>query len=173
MVIYPRFDGHREWLGIGDWTLLDDLFAALDVCGYNYEYRKYRPDHERHPGRVICGSESAPKEAFENWREAEELNHVIGDFVWTSLDYLGESGIGRVRFDGEGEHFGAYPWHQANCGDLDLCGWKRPQSYYRDILWHRGDKLHLAVHPDTHGANADDYLLGLAGRVSQLDLAGA
>ncbi len=51
-------------------------------------------------------------------------SYVLGDFVWTSLDYLGESGIGRT-FVGEMEDFlGAYPWHQANCGDLDLCGFQ-------------------------------------------------
>ena len=61
MVIYPRFDGHREWLGIGDWTLLDDLFAALDVCGYNYEYRKYRPDHERHPAASFVAPSPLPR----------------------------------------------------------------------------------------------------------------
>ncbi|MGE5528965.1 MAG: glycoside hydrolase family 2 TIM barrel-domain containing protein [Patescibacteria group bacterium] len=133
--------------GVEDWAVLDGLFAALDVCGYNYQFRQYRPDHERHPGRVVYGSESAPKEAFENWEEIEALGHAVGDFVWTSLDYLGESGIGRVHFDGDKAPFlGDFPWHQANCGDLDLCGWKRPQSYYRDILWGRGDKLYIAVH---------------------------
>ncbi|MGE5598009.1 MAG: DUF4982 domain-containing protein, partial [Bacteroidota bacterium] len=97
--------------------------------------------------RVIYGSESFPMEAFENWLEIEALDHVIGDFVWTSLDYLGEAGIGRIYYEGENASFcGDYPWHQANCGDLDLCGGKRPQSYYRDILWRRGDRLYLAVH---------------------------
>jgi beta-galactosidase len=70
---------------------------------------------------------------------------VIGDFVWTSLDYLGESGIGRVYFGEEG-FLGKYPWHQANCGDLDLCGFKRPQSYYRDMLWKNGHPLYIVVH---------------------------
>ena len=25
--------------------------------------------------------------------------------------------------------------HLAYCGDIDICGWKRPQSFYRDVLW--------------------------------------
>ena len=38
-----------------------------------------------------------------------------------ALDYLGEAGIGRVHFGGDEEPFlGDYPWHHANCGDLDL-----------------------------------------------------
>ncbi len=127
---------------------MDDFFAVLDVCGYNYQNPQYRQDHERVPERVMYGSESAAAEAFEHWMSVLELDHVIGDFVWTSLDYLGESGIGRAHFDDEPYSFlPDYPWHQANCGDIDLCGFKRPQSYYRDILWGNGDPLYIAVHP--------------------------
>jgi hypothetical protein len=31
------------------------------------------------------------------------------------------------------------------CGDIDLIGGKKPQSYYRDILWDRS-KLEMLVH---------------------------
>ena len=129
------------------WEQTDVVFSALDVGGYNYQERQYRPDHERHPDRIMYGSESTPREAFEHWTGVLDLPYVIGDFVWTSLDYLGEAGIGRVHFQGkQGGFLGDYPWHQANCGDLDLCGTKRPQSYYRDVLWGTGSKLYIAVH---------------------------
>ncbi len=135
------WDEHRTWEDT------DAVFAALDVGGYNYQWKQYRPDHERHPARIMAGLESTAGEALESWRSVEELSYVIGDFVWTSLDYLGESGIGRVYFGEEKQYsLGEYPWHQANCGDLDLCGFKRPQSYYRDILWGRGEELCIAVH---------------------------
>jgi beta-galactosidase len=94
----------------------------------------------------MMGTESFPKEAYENWMSVLELPYVIGDFVWTSLDYLGESGIGRMHYGEDEKFLGVYPWHQANCGDLDLCGFKRPQSYYRDILWQRGASLYIVVH---------------------------
>ena len=129
------------------WPRTDDVFAALDVGGYNYQWRQYRSDHERHPARMMIGTESTPGEAFDNWMSVLELDYVLGDFVWTSLDYLGEAGIGRVHFeDDEMSFLGDYPWHQANCGDLDLCGFKRPQSYYRDVLWQSGAELYIAVH---------------------------
>jgi beta-galactosidase len=105
------------------------------------------PDHEIHPKRMMVGTESFPGEAFENWMSVMENSYVLGDFVWTSLDYLGESGIGRTILGEMDDFLGAYPWHQANCGDLDLCGFKRPQSYYRDILWGNQTKLYIAVHP--------------------------
>ena len=131
-----------------DWAESDAIHDALDVSGYNYLERQYRSDHERVPERVIYGAESTASKAYDHWTSVLELDHVIGDFVWTSLDYLGESGIGRVRVDEKEWRFlGEYPWHQANCGDLDLCGFKRPQSAYRDILWDTGSKLYLAVHP--------------------------
>jgi len=130
-----------------DWPTTDSVFAALDIGGYNYQKRQYRADQARHPQRLMAGTESTAGEAFEHWMSVEQLPYVIGDFVWTSMDYLGEAGIGRVYYDPELKSFlGEYPWHQANCGDLDLCGFKRPQSYYRDILWSAGSPLYIAVH---------------------------
>ena len=99
-------------------------------------------------------------------------SYVLGDFVWTSLDYLGESGIGRVHFDEDIKDFlGDYPWHQANCGDLDLCGFKRPQSYYRDMLWDAGSAaVHRRPPARAGGQNARCFRLGLAGCVAELEL---
>jgi beta-galactosidase len=136
-----------SWRG-DPWDIMDPVFATIDVCGYNYAWDQHRPDHERLPDRIMMGTESYPLEAFENWQTVEEIPAVIGDFVWTSLDYLGETGIGRVYTSEEdGDSLGAYPWHQANCGDLDLCGFKRPQSYYRDLLWHNDPHITIVVHP--------------------------
>lgn len=133
-------DGRHKWQDT------DVVFAVLDVGGYNYQWKEYRPDHERHPQRMMIGLESTPGEALDNWTLVEEESYVLGDFVWTSLDYLGEAGIGRVVYgDKEARGLGDYPWNQANCGDLDLCGFKRPQSYYRDLLWNVGTQLYIAV----------------------------
>lgn len=132
------------------WKDTEAIFAELDVCGYNYQQFQYADDSRAFPERIIFGTESTPLQALEHWESVKTMPNVIGDFVWTSLDYLGEAGIGRVRWEDEPfEFLGAYPWNQANCGDMDLCGFKRPQSYYRDILWERGDKLYIAVHPPT------------------------
>jgi beta-galactosidase len=132
------------------WEKMDPAFATLGVGGYNYQWAQYHTDHKRLPERIMVGTESFPMEAFENWMAVLEEPYLIGDFVWTSLDYLGESGIGRVHFEGQSAPFlGDYPWHQANCGDLDLCGFKRPQSYYRDILWKDEPQVNFAIHTPT------------------------
>jgi beta-galactosidase len=48
--------------------------------------------------------------------------------------------------------FHDYPWHAAVCGDIDLTGYRKPQSYYRDILWNAGDRVYATVRlPEPEG----------------------
>src|SRR3954453_20321210 len=48
--------------------------------------------------------------------------------------------------------FHDYPWHAAVCGDIDLTGYRKPQSYYRDILWNGGDRVYATVRlPEPEG----------------------
>lgn len=132
-----------------EWEMFDPLFAAHDVGGYNYQLHRAASDHERVPSRIIVQTESYPRDAFANWKLVHNNNYIIGDFVWTALDYLGESGIGRWYYSGEitGEHWERplFPWHGAYCGDLDLTGWRKPISHYRNLLWNDTEKLYMAV----------------------------
>jgi beta-galactosidase len=106
---------------------------------------------------VIAGTETFPSHAFDTWRATEALPQVIGDFVWTSIDYLGESGIGKVTYE-EGSGFRTpYPYHLANCGDIDICGFKRPQSYYRDLLWGVRSRPWIGVHDPAHHETPAHY----------------
>ena len=48
--------------------------------------------------------------------------------------------------------FHGFPWHASDCGDLDLTGYRKPQSYYRDILWNGGDRVYATVRlPEPEG----------------------
>jgi len=132
-----------------DWAIFDPLFAAHDIGGYNYQLHRAPSDHERVPSRVIVQTESYPRDAFTNWKMVQSHDYIIGDFVWTALDYLGESGIGRWYYpdDTPGEHWenDFYPWHGAYCGDIDLTGWRKPISHYRNLLYNDTEKLYMAV----------------------------
>ena len=133
-----------------DWEIYDPHAEVLDVAGYNYMIFKHASDHERDPKRVIWQTESYPRDAFKNWAVVNDFPYVVGDIVWTGLDYLGESGIGRYYYEGErpGEHWfdGGFPeWHGAYCGDIDITGWRKPISHYREMLWHNDTPLYLAV----------------------------
>ncbi|GAB3701068.1 glycoside hydrolase family 2 TIM barrel-domain containing protein [Spirosoma flavus] len=132
------------------WEDSDKAFALLDVGGYNYEWKHNESDHKRHPERIIVGTETFAKEAFENWQQVEKHSYVIGDFVWTAMDYMGETAIGHTIIQPKSDKDSTkavlpWPWFNAWCGDLDLIGFKKPQSYYRDVVW-RNRPIALAVH---------------------------
>jgi beta-galactosidase len=130
------------------WDDTAPAFALLDVGGYNYQWKRYESDHEKFPLRMMIGTESVPKEAFENWQMVEKHPFVLGDFVWTAMDYLGESGIGHALMVSSGDkpQFSpGWPWYNSYCGDIDICGFKKPQSYFRDVVW-KISKLEMAVH---------------------------
>ena len=133
-----------------DWEIYDPHAEVLDVVGYNYMIHKHASDHQRAPERVMWQTESFPRDAFKNWAIVNDYPYVVGDIVWTGLDYLGESGIGRNYYDGEtkGEHYveGGIPdWHGAYCGDVDITGWRKPISHYRELLWSNKPDLYMAV----------------------------
>ena len=133
-----------------DWEIYDPHAEVLDVVGYNYMIFKHASDHERDPKRVIWQTESYPRDAFRNWAVSYDFPYVVGDIVWTGLDYLGESGIGRNYYKGEreGESWieGGQPeWHGAPCGDVDITGWRKPISHYREMLWNKDVPLYMAV----------------------------
>ena len=133
------------------WEATAPAFAQMDVHGYNYQWERYEEDHAAFPDRVICGTESVPSEAFENWQQVEKHSYVIGDFVWTAMDYIGEASIGHAVYEKEDEWSPLpWPWFNANCGDIDVCGFKKPQSYYRDVVWGISN-LEMAVHEPTDG----------------------
>jgi beta-galactosidase len=133
----------------------DPFFATLDLAGYNYavggdhwQESIYQQDHARISDRIMYCSESYPLTAYGSWMAVVDIPYVFGDFVWTGFDYLGEASIGWLGYYHR-DNF--YPWNHAFCGDLDICGQKRPQSYYRDVLWQHemGTPVSIFVKPPT------------------------
>ncbi len=128
------------------WDDTEKAFAQMDVHSYNYQWRQYESDHEKFSERIMIGTESIPLEAFENWQQVEKNSYVIGDFVWTGMDHLGESGIGNTHFDNETvDGLPDWPWYVNNSGDISILGFKKPQMYFRDVVW-RNSELEILVH---------------------------
>ena len=107
----------------------------LDISGYNYKTADYQKDHARFPERVMVGTESFPSELDAVWRLIERSPYVIGDFVWTAMDYLGEAALGQTGLASDTVGHDEYPWFAAYCGDVDLIGQQKPQSLARDVIW--------------------------------------
>ena len=153
-----------------DWDIYDPLAAEHDIVGYNYLIHYAESDHERKPGRLMMQTESYPRDAWKNYLQVKNHEYVIGDFVWTAIDYLGESGIGRWYYEGDvpGEHWERplFPWHAAYCGDIDLTGKRKPISYYRSMLYNAAllqgkGGLYMAVRePDGYHGKVKETLWG-------------
>ena len=131
---------------------MEEACSSVDICGYNYMAARYESDGKQYPNRIILGTESNPDHIGHNWDLVKKLPYVIGDFTWCGWDYIGESGIGRNDYTDSGRKgiYGAYPWYLAYCGDIDICGNRRPQSYYREIVWGLRKNPYIAVENPEH-----------------------
>lgn len=131
------------------WEESAPAYALLDLGGYNYETKHYLSDHKAYPARMMVGTESFPIETLENWQLANLYPFVLGDFVWTGMDYIGEVGIGNFSYVNDDRPYStptrSWPWFLSNCGDLDINGDKKPQSLFRDVVWGKSE-LELLVH---------------------------
>jgi len=110
------------------------FMEALDLYGYNYidrlyKERTYAPDHERFPHRLFVGTETSHQ--VHNWLGVRDNDYVIGDFIWTGIDYLGES------------H--AFPRRGSSSGVLDLAGGRKAGFYQRSAYWREDPVLQLSV----------------------------
>lgn len=132
---------------------LNNVATTLDIVGYNYMTARYELDKHLVPDRVIVGSETYAPEISRNWDLVQNLPNVIGDFTWTGWDYIGETGIGIPSYVlGEGGFGATYPCQLAYCGDFDLTGVRREQSYYREIVFgNRQDPYITAQNPKNYG----------------------
>ena len=153
----------------GGWKNTINAIELLDVGGYNYTWTKYESDHEKYPLHIMYASESFPADAYDSWKPAEKFPYVIGDFVWSAMDYIGEVSIGSATivpeakktifkmpaelklpdgvniFDIMGKMPSNWPYFISGCGDIDITGEKKPQMFYRDVLWDNS-KLEINVH---------------------------
>jgi beta-galactosidase len=120
----------------------------LDVAGYNYRLEDVEVDHAEHPDRIMFGTETFPKEAWDYVQLTERAPYFLGEFVWTALDYLGEAGIGAGGNQSPGGLpmvLAGWPWVVSWCGDLDLIGDQKQPSRFRDVAWGLS-KLEIGVH---------------------------
>jgi hypothetical protein len=92
---------------------------ALDVTGYNYQEFRYAPDHKKYPKRIFYGSENSM--SLDAWNSVTDNDYVLGQFLWTGFEYLGEAG--------------QFPTRHSTSGIIDLAGNKKPEFYFRQSLW--------------------------------------
>jgi beta-galactosidase len=70
-------------------------------------------------------------DAEQLWQFIDLHDYVAGDFLWTGIDYLGES---------------HWPMKGAPCGALDTCGFRKDSFYFYQSQWTSEPMLHLFPH---------------------------
>jgi len=102
---------------------------ALDVVGYNYQEFRYEPDHKEYTDRPLYGSENGM--SLEAWNTVADNDYVMGQFLWTGIEYLGEAR--------------QYPSRHSTSGMIDLAGNKKPEFYFRQSLWSEKPMIFLGT----------------------------
>lgn len=110
------------------------LYDALDIAGYNYYGEYYEALHEVHPERVILGTETEGNKLSYHYAKMKKYPYVIGDFVWTLQDHLGECNCCELRY-GEDSPKKDYPWISNWCGKLDLIGQENITAHRYRMVW--------------------------------------
>ena len=105
--------------------------GALDIAGYNYTESMYDGDHQKYPQRVIFGSEN--RHDLSAWKAVRDKEFIFGQFLWTGIDYLGESG--------------SWPSRGFYSGLLDFGGFIKPRGFYRQALWSEKPMAYLGTYP--------------------------
>jgi beta-galactosidase len=118
----------------GDYT--NGLADLLDVIGTNYRDNELLAAHRAKPTRKIIGTEQRHDRA--TWLECRDHPEHAGQFLWTGVDYLGESR--------------RWPIIAAGAGLIDRCGEVKPLGYERQSWWSDKPMVFIARR---HSAESD------------------
>ncbi|PJM79261.1 glycoside hydrolase family 2 TIM barrel-domain containing protein [Bifidobacterium scaligerum] len=132
-----------------DWVTRD-AFARMDIAGYNYGIKRYAHDLKKYPDRLILGSETFCSDAY-RFREFVKNNpRLIGDFVWSGIDYLGEAGVGAWEYEDYASLNIEFGWLTAGSGRLDLTGKPLGEALYTRVALEAEPGPYIAVSPVNH-----------------------
>lgn len=120
------------------------LAQRVDVLGLNYQEQWYEHYRAAMPDTLILGTETFPyyrgKDnrvkgylSLNPWFDVANHDYVIGQFVWSGIDYLGET---------------SHPSKGWSSGLIDTCGFRKPVSYLQQSLWSDQPVVHIAVFND-------------------------
>ena len=131
----------------------DIVAPILDIPGYNYASSRYEKESKARPKSCFVGSETLPKTLYRNWEKVKSIPNLIGDFIWTGWDYLGETGLGTIRYLHKKTKENAYPGLPilSGSGVIDICGHPQAEAGWNKIIWGLQSKPVIGVNPPMFG----------------------
>lgn len=122
-----------------------DIAEKLDILGLNYASSRYDADVIRYPDRMMVGSETMVADLAYNWARVKKYPQLIGDFVWSAWDYLGEACLGDWTY----HSYEGLPL-LAGQGMIDITGKPLAAMYYMQIVWGLRKEPFVCVRPLNH-----------------------
>jgi len=118
---------------------------GLDVLGLNYAASRYDEDVKNYPDRLMVGSETMVADLPYNWERVKKYPQVLGDFVWSAWDYLGEACIGDWTY----HSYKGLPL-LAGQGMIDITGKPLASMYFMQVVWGLRKAPFIGVRPLNH-----------------------
>ena len=118
---------------------------CLDVVGYNYKEFLYEEDHEKYPDNIILGSENGKN--LDQWLAVKNNEYISGQFLWTGIDFLGETK--------------GWPRHGSEAGLLNLASFEKPSYYFRQSLWSSKPMVKLFASYSNNDSDSEKWNSGI------------
>lgn len=124
--------------------MVSDISPALDIVGLNYASSRYDKDAEKYPDRLMIGTETMSADLPYNWNRVLRHKQLIGDFVWSAWDYIGETCMGWTY-----QSYKGLPLLSGQ-GMIDITGLPLAQMAFLRTVWGTETEPFLAVRPLNH-----------------------
>jgi beta-galactosidase len=111
-----------------DWKMTGT--ENVSVGGLRGQYSIASDQSDRRPGRSR-DYRLGMIQAEQLWKFTSVNDYVIGDFMWTGIDYLGEAG---------------WPNKNSSSGVIDLCGFPKDGFYFYQSQWTKKPMVHILPH---------------------------
>ncbi|MGQ1783714.1 MULTISPECIES: sugar-binding domain-containing protein [unclassified Saccharicrinis] len=118
---------------------------ALDIVGLSYRQSVYDYCRKHYPDKVILGTENWVR--YHEWKPVVENEYMSGIFMWTGINYMGESRRWPVRGSGSGM--------------LDFAGFENPSYHMFKSLWNKVPHVYIT----TQTSDKSPYTLTKGGEV--------
>jgi beta-galactosidase len=115
--------GHPDWKFVGTESV--SVGGIRGGCSLGNDTNFARPNYN---SRMI--------RAEQLWKFVATHDYVIGDFMWTGIDYLGES---------------HWPSKHASSGIIDTCGFPKDGYYFYKSRWTEEPMIHIFPHWNWRG----------------------
>jgi len=102
---------------------------ALDIVGLSYRQSVYDYVRKNYPDKTFLGTENWTQ--YHEWKQVLDKKYITGIFLWTGINYMGESR--------------EWPVRGSKSGLLDFAGFKKPSYHMFKTLWSEEPHIHITT----------------------------